>query len=98
MRRSFLLSGAVLVLAVSACQKEQVPTAPEAQAGICKKDVAETLAGKDRLTDAAAMQLTGATIVRQVKPGDPVTMDFRQERITIETDATTGKISRAYCG
>lgn len=98
MRRSFLLSGAVLVLAVSACQKEQVPAAPEAQAGICKKDVAETLAGKDRLTDAAAMQLTGATIVRQVKPGDPVTMDFRQERITIETDATTGKISRAYCG
>ncbi|GAA5541938.1 MULTISPECIES: I78 family peptidase inhibitor [Brucella] len=98
MRRSFLLSGAVLVLAVSACQKEQVPAAPKAQAGICKKDVAETLAGKDRLTDAAAMQLTGATIVRQVKPGDPVTMDFRQERITIETDATTGKISRAYCG
>jgi hypothetical protein len=44
------------------------------------------------------MQLTGATIVRQVKPGDPVTMDFRQERITIETDPDTGKIIRAYCG
>jgi hypothetical protein len=25
-------------------------------------------------------------------------MDFRQERITIETDPDTGKIIRAYCG
>ncbi|WHT44797.1 I78 family peptidase inhibitor [Ochrobactrum sp. SSR] len=71
---------------------------PKLRLEFAKKDVAETLAGKDRLTDDAAMQLTGATIVRQVKPGDPVTMDFRQERITIETDTTTGKISRAYCG
>jgi len=98
MRRAFGLSGVVLLLAVAACQKEQAPAAAEAQAGICKKDVAETLAGKDKMTDEAAMQLTGATIVRQVKPGDPVTMDFRQERITIETDPNTGKIIRAYCG
>ncbi len=98
MRRAFGLSGVMLLLAVAACQKEQAPTAAEAQAGICKKDVAETLAGKDKMTDEAAMQLTGATIVRQVKPGDPVTMDFRQERITIETDPDTGKIIRAYCG
>lgn len=98
MRRASWLSGVVLLLAVAACQKEQAPAAAEAQAGICKKDVAETLAGKDKMTDEAAMQLTGATIVRQVKPGDPVTMDFRQERITIETDPNTGKIIRAYCG
>jgi Peptidase inhibitor I78 family len=98
MRRASLLSGAVLLLAAAACQKEQAPVASEAQGGICKKDVAETLAGKDKMTDDAAMQLTGATIVRQVKSGDPVTMDFRQERITIETDPTTGKIIRAYCG
>lgn len=98
MRRASWLSGVVLLLAVAACQKEQAPAAAEAQAGICKKDVAETLAGKDKMTDEAAMQLTGATIVRQVKPGDPVTMDFRQERITIETDPDTGKIIRAYCG
>ncbi|MBA8822525.1 I78 family peptidase inhibitor [Ochrobactrum sp. GPK 3] len=97
-RRASWLSGVVLLLAVAACQKEQAPAAAEAQAGICKKDVAETLAGKDKMTDEAAMQLTGATIVRQVKPGDPVTMDFRQERITIETDPDTGKIIRAYCG
>lgn len=44
------------------------------------------------------MQLTGATIVRQIKPGNPVTMDFRQERVTIETDEKTGKIVRASCG
>ena len=96
MRRASLLSGVVLLLAVAACQKEQAPVAAEARS--CKKEVAETLAVKHKMTDQAAMQLTGATIVRQVKPGDPVTMDFRQERVTIETDATTGKIIRAYCG
>ncbi|WP_245298469.1 I78 family peptidase inhibitor [Sinorhizobium sp. A49] len=42
--------------------------------------------------------MTGATFVRQLKPGDPATMDFRQERVTIETDPATGKIVRAMCG
>jgi hypothetical protein len=51
-----------------------------------------------KVTDAEAMRLTGATIVRQIRPGDPVTMDFRPERITIETDGKTGRIVRAYCG
>jgi hypothetical protein len=50
------------------------------------------------VTDAEAKRLTGATIVRQINPGDAVTMDFRQERITIETDRKTGRIVRAYCG
>ncbi|MGI6855390.1 I78 family peptidase inhibitor [Mesorhizobium sp. 1B3] len=56
------------------------------------------MAGRSKVSDDEAMQLTGATIVRQIKPGDPVTMDFRQERVTIETDEKTGKIVRASCG
>lgn len=98
MRCSFLLGGIASLLAIAACQKEQAPITTEAETAICKKDAAETLVGKNKITDDVAKQLTGATIVRQIKPGDPVTMDLRQERITIETDATTGKIVRAYCG
>ncbi|WP_225906388.1 I78 family peptidase inhibitor [Ensifer canadensis] len=56
------------------------------------------MAGKDRISDEDAKQITGATIVRQLQPGDPATMDFRQERVTIETDPATGKIVRAMCG
>lgn len=90
---------AVAMLALAGCQKDQKESASAApEAGICKREAAEGLAGKDRITDDQAMQLTGATIVRQHKPGDPATMDFRQERVTIETDPATGKIVRAFCG
>lgn len=88
------LTAATLFLA--ACQSEPVATAP--QTSQCIGDVAEALAGKDRVTDAQAKQLTGASIVRQLKPGDVATMDFRQERVTIETDPKTNKIVRASCG
>lgn len=66
--------------------------------GVCRADAAETLTGMDRLTDQRAMQLTGATLVRQISPGQGVTMDYRRERLTIETDPKTGKILRAACG
>ncbi len=72
--------------------------AEEPPSRICKNEAAQALTGKDRLADAEAMRLTGATIVRQIKPGEAVTMDFRQERVTIETDPATGKITRAMCG
>ncbi len=64
----------------------------------CRNDAAAALAGRDRVTDEEAKRLTGATIVRQIKPGQPVTLDYRQERVTIETDPKTGKIVRAFCG
>lgn len=90
---------AAAMLALAGCQKDQKEsTAAAPEAGICKREAAEALAGKDRITDDQAKQLTGATIVRQHKPGDPATMDFRQERVTIETDPATGKIVRAFCG
>lgn len=94
LRRLAGLTAVSLLLA--ACQSEPVATAP--QTGICARDAAEALAGKDRVTDEQAKQLTGASIVRQLKPGDAATMDFRQERVTIETDPKKGKIVRASCG
>ncbi len=39
-----------------------------------------------------------ARIVRHIRPGQGVTMDYRQERVTIETDPKTGKIVRAMRG
>ena len=67
-------------------------------AGACNQAAAATLVGKNRISDRRAKRLTGAAIVRQIKPGQPVTMDYRRERITIETDNKTGKIVRAFCG
>ncbi|MNL69488.1 Peptidase inhibitor I78 family protein [compost metagenome] len=56
------------------------------------------MTGRAGIDDAQAMQVTGASLVRQIKPGQGVTMDYRQERVTIETDPKTGNILRAFCG
>ncbi|MCO5131137.1 MAG: I78 family peptidase inhibitor [Xanthobacteraceae bacterium] len=68
------------------------------QPGVCNPAAADALAGKSRISNRRAKRLTGATIVRQIKPGQGVTMDYRPERVTIETDGKTRKIVRAYCG
>lgn len=85
-------AGLLFLVPLSACQT------PDAQTALCRPDAAESLVGADRVTDQEAKRLTGAALVRQIKPGDPVTLDYRQERVTIETDQTSGKIVRAMCG
>lgn len=97
-RSAAALAATALALLVAGCQKKQEPEAAAVEPGICKREAADALVGKDRISDADAMKLTGATIVRQIKPGDGVTMDLRQERVTIETDPATNKITRAMCG
>lgn len=46
---------------------------------------------------ARAKDMTGATVVRTVRPGEAVTMDFREDRLTVELDAA-GKVVSARCG
>ena len=86
------------VLALAACHHPQPQAKTEGAPGICRPDAANALAGKSRIGDAEAKQATGASIVRQIQPGQGVTMDYRQERVTIETDPQTDKIVRAFCG
>ncbi|MBN9430446.1 MAG: hypothetical protein J0H09_28475 [Burkholderiales bacterium] len=87
---------------LSACQIGAAAPVPKARgnppAGVCDRAAADALAGRARVTDEEARRLTGASVVRQIEPGMGVTMDYRQERVTIETDPKTGKIFRAYCG
>lgn len=87
---------AIAVLVIAGCHSES--QAARVRAGVCNADAAAALAGKNRISDRRAKRLTGAKIVRQIKPGQGVTMDFRPERVTIETDDKTGKIIRASCG
>lgn len=94
-RRSIFLLATVGVI-FTVAQTAPVTAAPKP--GMCKPEAAEALAGKRRIADSLAKRLTGATMVRQIEPGQGVTMDYRRERVTIETDPKTGKIGRAICG
>jgi hypothetical protein len=89
---------ALAAMALVAAQSVPALAAPRPRPGLCRQDAAQMLAGRQRVSDRRAKRLTGASIVRQISPGDPITMDFRRERVTIETNSATGRIVRAYCG
>lgn len=85
-----------LVLGLGGCTMNQAAQAPAS--GVCDAPAAQRLVGEGKPTDEAAMRLTGATIVRQIAPGDPVTHDLRNNRVTIETDPASGRVVGAACG
>lgn len=85
----------VAIFVIAGCYSQAQAAPPR---GVCNPAAAEALAGKHKISDRRAKRLTGATIVRQIRPGQGVTMDYRRERITIETDPGTRKIVRAFCG
>jgi len=86
----------VAAIVIAGCYSNAQAAPP--RTGVCNPAAAAALEGKTRISDRKAKRLTGATIVRQIKPGQGVTMDYRRERITIETDPGTRKIVRAFCG
>ncbi len=81
--------------ALAACKADPVQTAP---VGSCNEDAARNLVGKAKPTDAEAMRMTNSTSVRQIEPGQMVTQDHRGDRVTIETDPSSGRVVAARCG
>lgn len=89
---------AMALVVWGAGQPAEARSAQKGPPGICQPKAAQALAGRKRISDARARRLTGASIVRQLKPGQPATMDYRRERVTLVTDPRTGRILRAMCG
>lgn len=66
---------------------------------ICNADAVQGLVGQEA-TEALVAQATadsGSASVRVLKPDDAATMDFRQDRLNINTD-DAGVIERISCG
>ena len=65
----------------------------------CRPDALEAFTGKtaDEATIKKLVADSGARNTRVVKPGMAVTMDFRQDRVTVQVDAQN-RIERASCG
>ena len=86
---------------VTACATEMPP---EAVASVgddhpCKEDQVQSFVGRvsDEATLAAARRLSGSAILRIVKPGQPISMEYTTSRLTIEVDEKA-RIIRLYCG
>lgn len=64
--------------------------------GKCDEAKAAKLVGAPAPSDAEVRKATGATKIRRVKPGQPVTLDFSASRVTLEIE--NGKVVAARCG
>jgi len=64
---------------------------------VCLPEAAAKLVGHAAPDDALIQQSTGAELIRRIAPGDPVTHDFRENRVTIALDPG-GTVVQASCG
>lgn len=62
--------------------------ADAAQAGVCAAGPAEVLVGEQyrRHVPTRAKRMSGARVVRVQMPGEMVTQEFREDRLTIRVD------------
>ena len=75
--------------------EDKVPVHGEGQ---CDAARGQSLIGRARSAElgAEAMRLTGAGTMRWLTPGMIVTMEYREDRLTVFLDAA-GRVERASC-
>ena len=91
-----LLTASLLVLAGCATVAAGEPAATE---GRCDAGRAAGLIGREatQALGAEALRLTRAARLRWIRPGDMVTMDYREDRLNIHLDGQN-RVARFACG
>ena len=64
----------------------------------CVPEEAQKLIGQSQLTEAQIKDKTKAEVVRQLGPDQMMTMDYRENRVTVIIDPKTQQIVKANCG
>ncbi|MBN6512162.1 hypothetical protein [Acinetobacter pittii] len=64
----------------------------------CDPVKAKKLVGKTDLTEKQVLSMTNARVYRSAYVGEPVTEEFRPDRITIVIDPKTKRIIASMCG
>ncbi len=94
MRNLLLLALAPL----AACATIQPAPVVAAPGGACPPEALARYTGQQASSALASTMLreTGRTAIRWVRPGMAVTMDYREDRLTVYLDAA-GRVERASC-
>lgn len=86
-----------MAAALTACAAP--PAAPPVAPGVCQLAPDAPLQGH-RISpelENRALELSSATVVRVIRPGQAITRDFNQSRVNLQLD-TYDVVVRAYCG
>jgi len=67
-----------------------------ARTRLCRADAAAALVGQSEPGDGDILRRTGSAVVRRLAPGNPMTRDYRQERVTLIV--ADGRVVSASCG
>lgn len=89
---------AAITLTACANNPEQVPSQQPYTMTNCVSEEATKLVGQTGLSEAVIKTKTKAETVRMVSPSQPVTLDYRSNRVTVVTDPQTKIIVQASCG
>jgi hypothetical protein len=98
-----LAVGAMLMM-TSGCMapamgEESLPVQGETPGYRCDASGVQSLIGQDATQSlgARALERTGARTIRWIRPGDAVTMDYREDRLNIHLDDRS-RVERLTCG
>ena len=89
---------AAALIATAACATTDDAAAPEPSYS-CNADAVQDLIGRAPSSEigADALARSNSRTLRWIRPGDAVTMDYRQDRLNISMGAD-GRIERINCG
>ena len=95
MRRTLFLSPVLL----AACSITQTPVHGDTPGHQCTTQGSETFVGQagSSETGTAIMRATHSATLRWAPPGVMLTMDFREDRVTVSLDPA-GKVTQIRCG
>ena len=96
--RKFLLVAAMLIGACSTAPAE-IPVHGVTPGHKCETAGTDQFVGKTANTDTGTqiMRVSHAAVLRWAPPGVMLTMDFREDRVTVHT-GPDGKITEIRCG
>ena len=91
--------GALIFLPLAACTSvEPIDLGPPATAAPCSRAMLDDFNREPATSEvgAALLRMNRKTALRWVQPGMMVTMDFREDRLTVYLDAAN-RVERASC-
>ncbi len=97
--RMLVAAPLVLCLACAAVPPEVGPAVPDAGDYRCNVEPLSELIGRPASQDlgAEALRLSHSRVLRWIRPGDVVTMDYSESRLNIHLDGQ-GRVERFNCG